>query len=127
MEVWKMFQDNEECGFDFNNYQALAQRTANRIKKKDKVINGLMGLNGEAGEAIDIMKKHLFQGHDLDKEKIMDELGDVLWYIAETCSGLGVTMEDLAKQNIEKLVKRYPDGFDSDKSIYREEDEKIYE
>jgi NTP pyrophosphatase (non-canonical NTP hydrolase) len=79
-----------------------------------------MGLNGEAGECIDIFKKYFYQGHELDKEKLIDELGDVLWYIAETCTGIGVTMEEVAKRNIEKLRKRYPDGFEVERSVNRD-------
>ena len=107
---------------DFNAYQELAQRTSNKkADNMDKVLNGLMGLNGEAGECIDILKKHFFQGHELDKDKLIDELGDVLWYIAETCEGLGVTMEEVAIRNIGKLRKRYPHGFEVGRSINRNE------
>ena len=107
---------------NFNEYQKLAQRTSSKkISAIDKVLNGLMGLNGEAGECIDILKKYFFQGHDLDADKLIDELGDVLWYIAETCTGIGVTMEEVAKRNIEKLRKRYPDGFETERSINRNE------
>lgn len=106
---------------DFREYQKLAQRTSNTKWYMDKLECGLMGLNGEAGECIDILKKSKFQGHVLDKAKIIDELGDVLWYIAEAAEGLEVTLEDIAKHNVEKLKARYPDGFSSEKSINREE------
>lgn len=102
----------------FNEYQELAQRTSS-TEPEDKLLNGLMGMNGESGEAIDVMKKHLFQYHGLDKRKIIDEISDVLWYIAETCTGLNITLEELAIHNIKKLQKRYPDGFEADKSINR--------
>ncbi|NLY46839.1 MAG: nucleoside triphosphate pyrophosphohydrolase family protein [Tissierella sp.] len=104
---------------NFKEYQKLAQRTSNTKHREDKLANGLMGLNGEAGEAIDILKKYYYQGHELDKDKLRNELGDVLWYIAETCVGLGTTLEDIAKGNIDKLKKRYPEGFEADKSIHR--------
>ena len=107
---------------DFNEYQRLAQRTSSKkVDRLDRILNGLMGLNGEAGECIDILKKYFYQGHELDKEKLIDELGDVLWYIAETCEGIGVTMEEIAKRNIEKLRKRYPHGFETERSINRNE------
>ena len=107
---------------DFNEYQRLAQRTSSKkVDRLDRILNGLMGLNGEAGECIDILKKYFYQGHELDKEKLIDELGDVLWYIAETCEGIGVTMEEIAKRNIEKLKKRYPNGFETERSINRNE------
>jgi NTP pyrophosphatase (non-canonical NTP hydrolase) len=107
----------------FEEYQRLAQRTSSeKMQLIEKIENGLMGLNGEAGEAIDVLKKHKFQGHRLDRNKLIEELGDVLWYIAETCEGLGVSMEEVARLNIEKLKKRYPEGFSSERSINRKEE-----
>jgi len=104
-----------------NEYQKLAMVTANpALNKKDMLINGVMGLCGEAGEAIDIVKKHLAQGHDLDREKLIKELGDIAWYLAETATALDVSLDDVLTLNIEKLKKRYPEGFSADKSIHRE-------
>ncbi len=103
-----------------NEYQQLAQRTSSKAAEHNKVLNGVMGLNGEAGECIDIVKKHLFQGHELDETKLIDELSDVLWYIAETAAGLGVDMEEIAQHNIAKLRARYPKGFEAERSINRE-------
>ena len=120
MTIWKMVLENENDKVDFNLYQQLAQRTSNTNTKSDKIENGLMGLNGEAGEAIDILKKHKFQGHDLDKDKLKDEASDVLWYLAEICTGLGIDMEELARHNIGKLYKRYPGGFEAERSINRD-------
>ena len=105
----------------FDEYQALAQRTSSTKTKPDKLLNGLMGLNGEAGECIDILKKVEFQGHTFDPNKLLDELGDVLWYVAQTATGLGVTLEAVAQHNVDKLMKRYPDGFDSERSVHRKE------
>ena len=102
-----------------NEYQVLARRTS--PKGHDRLLNGCLGLAGESGEVCDIVKKWLSQGHELDKEKIRDELGDVLWYIAETATGLGLTLEQIAKRNIEKLRDRYPNGFDPQRSIHRPE------
>lgn len=103
-----------------NEYQKLAMTTLNReLSKKDILINGVMGLCGEAGEAIDIVKKHLAQGHELDREKLIKELGDVAWYLAETATALDVDLETVLGGNIEKLRKRYPEGFDREKSVNR--------
>ena len=105
-----------------NEYQALAMRTLNpELSKKDILINGVMGLCGESGEAIDIVKKHLAQGHDLDREALVKELGDVAWYLAETAYALDVHLEDVLQRNIDKLKARYPQGFEVVKSIQREE------
>ena len=104
-----------------NEYQKLAMTTLNPdLDKKDVLINGVMGLCGESGEVIDIVKKHLAQGHELDKEKIVKELGDVAWYMAEIATVLDVELEDVLLQNIEKLKKRYPEGFSVEKSVNRE-------
>lgn len=105
-----------------NEYQQLAMTTLNKeLNKKDMLINGVMGLCGEAGEAIDIVKKHLAQGHDLDREHLIKELGDIAWYIAETATALDVSLEEVLTGNIEKLKRRYPDGFDISKSTNRAE------
>ena len=105
-----------------NEYQKLAMTTLNpELDKKDVLINGVMGLCGESGEVIDIVKKHLAQGHELDKEKIIKELGDVAWYMAEIATVLDVELEDVLVQNIEKLKKRYPEGFSTEKSVNRVE------
>ena len=103
-----------------NEYQKLALKTLNpKLSKKDILINGVMGLCGESGEAIDIVKKHLAQGHDLNKEHLIEELGDIAWYLAETSYALDISLEEILKLNIEKLKKRYPEGFDKQKSIDR--------
>lgn len=104
----------------FDEYQTNAQRTS--PAGHDRVLNGVMGLNGEAGECIDIMKKYMFQGHKLDWDKLIYELGDVLWYVAETATGLGASMDEIAARNNAKLRARYPDGFDAERSINREDD-----
>ena len=110
-----------------NEYQRLAQRTSNIANgvfasvADKKIDNGILGIAGEGGECADIWKKYLHQGHPLDREKLIKEAGDVLWYVAELAAGLGVTLEEIATRNIEKLRSRYPDGhFDAERSIHRE-------
>ena len=107
---------------EINEYQKLALRTLNnKLSDKEVLINGVMGLCGESGEAIDIVKKHLSQGHELDKEKLANELGDIAWYLAETAYIIGYDLEDILNMNIAKLKIRYPDGFDTERSIYRKD------
>ena len=104
-----------------NEYQQLAMTTLNlQLNKRDVLINGVMGLCGEAGEAIDIVKKHLAQGHELDREKLIKELGDVAWYLAELAMVLEVDLDTILTNNIKKLAKRYPEGFKEEDSIYRD-------
>ena len=105
-----------------NEYQSLALRTLNpALTGRDVLINGVMGLCGEAGEAIDLVKKHLHQGHALDREGLLKELGDIAWYLAETAYALDADLESVLKGNIDKLRRRYPQGFDTAKSIERTE------
>lgn len=105
-----------------NEYQRLAMVTLNPdLSQKEILINGVMGLCGEAGEAIDVVKKHLAQGHGLDRDKLIKELGDVAWYLAETATALDVSLEEVLERNLEKLRARYPEGFDAQRSIHREE------
>ena len=105
-----------------NEYQQLAMTTLNpSLAKRDVLINGVMGLCGEAGEAIDLVKKHLAQGHELDRDKLIKELGDVAWYLAETAYALDVPLEEVFQRNIDKLRARYPQGFEAKRSIERTE------
>ena len=105
-----------------NEYQELAMTTLNpALDKKDVLINGVMGLCGESGEVIDVVKKWLAQGHELNREKILAELGDVAWYLAEVAYALDTPLEEVLEGNINKLKKRYPEGFDTDKSINRKD------
>lgn len=109
---------------DVNEYQKKAMITLNpALKEKDVLINGVMGLCGEAGEAIDIVKKYLAQGHELDKEHLAKELGDVAWYLAETATAIGYSLEDIFQMNLDKLKNRYPEGFQVEKSLNRQEED----
>ena len=104
-----------------NEYQSLALTTLNpALSQQEVLLNGVMGLCGEAGEAIDLMKKHLHQGHTLDREALLRELGDVAWYLAETAWALDATLEEVCQGNIDKLRRRYPEGFSQEKSLHRE-------
>lgn len=110
---------------NFNQYQKETLITARGMNKEglknanSYILNGVLGMSEEAGEAIGIVKKHIYQGHELDKEHLAEEIGDCLWYIAVTAKGIGYTLEDIAKMNVEKLRKRYPNGFETERSINR--------
>ncbi len=107
-----------------NEYQQNALRTeAGGNNTYPRILNGLMGLNGESGEAIDILKKHLFQGHKFDKEHIAKELGDIAWYLAVSADAIGYDLETILQMNVDKLKKRYPDGFKAELSINRNEND----
>ena len=103
-----------------NEYQKLAMTTLNpELSQKDVLINSVMGLCGESGEAIDIVKKWLAQGHALDKEHLAKELGDIAWYLAEAATALEIPLEDILQANLDKLKKRYPQGFETQRSVTR--------
>ena len=107
--------------FMFEEYQRAAMRTANKnaFSPDDLLLNAAMGMNGEAGEVIDHMKKALFQGATIDRTKLIRETGDLLWYCALMAEAINVSLAEIAQINIAKLRARYPDGFDADKSNHR--------
>lgn len=108
-----------------SHYQALASRTL--IDRLDFTITddqlmiawNAIGLAGEAGEIMELVKKGIFHQHGLDTEKMHKELGDLLWYVAALCTKLGFSMDDIMTANIEKLRTRYPNGYNSQDSQRR--------
>jgi len=103
-----------------NEYQEMAMTTLNpELSKRDVLINAVMGLCGESGEAIDIVKKWMAQGHELDREHLAKELGDIAWYLAEAATALDLPLEDILQANLDKLKMRYPQGFETERSKLR--------
>jgi NTP pyrophosphatase (non-canonical NTP hydrolase) len=103
-----------------NQYQSLANRSAGAGGEgNQRLVVSALGLAGEAGEFANLVKKMTAHGHAFDPEALKDELGDVLWYLAEAATAVGLELEDIASQNVDKLVKRYPDGFSEENSINR--------
>ena len=102
-------------------YQKLALRTANPGTKKGIPIqlNWALGLTGETGELIEVVKKHFFHGHPVDYDKLEDEAGDLLWYLAVFANSFGLDLEQIALHNVEKLKKRYPERFSEERSRNR--------
>lgn len=94
---------------EFNEYQKAANRTL--YGNEQVLTNCALGLAGESGQLIDLIQDYTFKGKDLDKEKMIDELGDVLWYLSQIAQWADVDFDDVAKVNIETLNKRYPNGF----------------
>lgn len=107
---------------ELSDYQMKALRTLNTTNDfKMNRVNICMGLAGETGETIDYLKKVIFHGHELDKEKLKSELGDILWYVSNLAYLYSIDLEDVAQANVEKLNKRYPQGFSSKDSVERKE------
>lgn len=107
-----------------NEYQQAAMRTNPEKDLEKNLVNAALGLSGETGEVADQIKKWKNQGHSLDEDKLIEELGDVMWYIALAADSLGYTLSEIASRNIRKLRIRYPYGFDPNKSINREGEQK---
>lgn len=112
-------------------YQTLAMRTndgksterlenTTQVKDIGSLLNGVLGLTGEAGEVSDLIKKTIFHKKEFDLTHLKKELGDVMWYIAMICDSVGLDMDEVMEHNIEKLKARYPEGFDTFKANHRE-------
>ncbi|MBC1605673.1 nucleoside triphosphate pyrophosphohydrolase family protein [Listeria rocourtiae] len=103
-----------------NEYQEMAKRTTTG-HTDPAMVNFALGIAGEAGEVADMVKKYRFHGHQLDEDAMAKELGDVLWYVSQLAACIDVDLEEIAKRNIDKLKRRYPDGFSEQDSINRKE------
>lgn len=108
---------------NFSDYQQAAMRTCSLKHRHslEALQNAALGLAGEAGEFADSIKKLSFQGHPLDREHLMEEVGDVLWYCALAAEALEADLQQIAQNNVEKLRRRYPNGFEAERSLHREE------
>lgn len=102
-----------------NEYQRLAGRTINtNLTSFQKEYHALHGMVGEVGEIHSLYQK-VYQGHEFTEEHMKKELGDLLWFIAEYCTVLEWELEEIMQMNIDKLKARFPEGFDSEKSLHR--------
>ena len=91
-------------------YQAEARRTINRALTSDqRLLDAAAGLAEEAGEVLSHVRKHVMQGRTLDRDAVALELGDALWCLSIAADTLGVSLQDVARLNVEKLRSRYPD------------------
>lgn len=109
--------------YTLDEYQRLAMRTNGTTGERECLSNAALGLTGEGGEFADTVKKILHHGHPLDdaaREHMAKELGDALWYVAQGAHAIGKTLGQIGEANIEKLRKRYPDGFSAEASRNRD-------
>lgn len=104
---------------EINKYQALASRTINKdLINIQLEHHALHGIAGEVGEIHSLYQK-IYQGHVFGIEHLKKEIGDLMWFIAELCTALDLSMDVICEMNIEKLMERYPEGFDSKRSLHR--------
>ena len=107
---------------DIREYQEKAKRTLNNDLQFDEQLSNLcMGLAGESGEVVDYIKKCMYHNHKLYKQKVIEELGDMMWYLTNIASLFSLPMDNILDVNIKKLEERYPDGFSEIKSINRKD------
>lgn len=132
MEGWSPYStrlsrltDTQNKMKDFDTYQSLALRTASSASTESEramLTTAALGLSGESGEIADHVKKIVYHGHPLDdatRDKIAKEIGDILWYCAMGSRGIGIGLGEIAQMNVEKLKKRYPEGFSTKNSLNR--------
>ena len=105
---------------NIRDFQTLSVRTMNKeLTKEQQISNTVFGANGELGEVTDILKKYLYQGHRINKQHLAEEIGDTLFYIVNLCTLFNLDIEDILQGNVDKLRKRFPNGFEVDRSINR--------
>jgi len=106
---------------DYQNYVEKLASQQSTSTEKDRLLLSVLGLNGEAGECADLVKKHIYHGKPLDKNSLILEAGDVMWYMAFLCNTLGVTIQEVVDKNVEKLQDRYKTGkFNYDEFMKKE-------
>lgn len=116
--IIKKFTD-DRVGVEFAGLKNHASKYGLFWFKKENVTPSLFDAPKRNGECIDILKKHLYQGHAFDSEHMAKELGDVAWYLAISAEAIGYDLETIFQMNIDKLRARYPDGFDAEHSLHR--------
>ncbi len=101
-------------------YQQAASRTVNRsLTTGERLVDAAAGLAEEAGEVLGVVRKHMFMHHELDRARLVTELGDALWCLTGVAAAVGVSLDEVAAANLEKLRRRYPDGYSDSASARR--------
>lgn len=107
-----------------SDYQTEAYRTAPQAEFRNLLTVAAFGISGESGEIMDMIKKHLYHLHPLTREKLTEEMGDLIWYVAFLCTITGIELQDVLNANVTKLRNRYPNGFTPMDSINRDTQDK---
>lgn len=102
-------------------YQLLAARTIDpNMNGHECEMHALFGMASEVGELLGIFQKS-YQGHEIDEAHVLKEVGDIVWFIAEFLTANHWSLDEVMTMNIDKLIARYPDGFDTEKSLHRKD------
>jgi NTP pyrophosphatase (non-canonical NTP hydrolase) len=104
---------------ELDRYQELARRTAKPLEQRDDLIHAALGVTSDAGELATQIKAHVIYGKPLDKVNVVEECGDVLWFVCRMLDAVGVSLNDCAAHNIGKLQKRYPDRYTDQAALER--------
>lgn len=105
-----------------DDYERSAARTMNaRLPDDDRLLDAAAGLAEEGGEVLSLVRKHRFQGHELDRDRLAKELGDALWCLTAVARSAGLTLDAIAAANLDKLRRRYPEGYSDERSRERVE------
>lgn len=113
--------ERREKTMRINEYQTLAARTINKnLTDVEMILHALHGLSAEVGELHGIYQKS-YQGHEVNPDDVKKEVGDIMWMVAEFCTAKGWELEDICQMNIDKLRRRYPQGFSEERSVHRTE------
>ena len=101
-------------------YERAAHRTVNpALTSEQRLVDAAAGLAEEAGEVLGLVRKHVFMHHELDRARVLTELGDALWCLTTIAGAIGLSLDDVAAGNLEKLRHRYPDGYSDAASVSR--------
>lgn len=119
MNGWEY--QNQAMRTNDGKHDARLKAACFRYENVAELLNGCLGLAGETGEFLDMVKKWIFHEKPLDSEHLEKELGDVLWYAAMICKAMGWSLDEVMKKNVDKLRARYPEGFDPEQSAHRKE------
>ncbi len=104
-------RDADGGSINLRDYEEAAARTINpALDDEHRLMDAAAGLSEESGEVLGLVRKHLYQGRALDRARLVEELGDALWCLAMTARSAGITLDEVAAANIEKLRRRHPDG-----------------
>jgi len=94
---------------EFNDYQRAANRTL--YGNEQVLTNCALGLAGETGQVVELVKRYTFHGQDMDHDALVKEMGDVLWYLSQVAQWADIDFDEIAQDNIQRLNDRYPNGY----------------